>query len=1172
MARRRQPRQAIYRDGKWVDVRGDEVNQNAAWAAWRRSRPPGPRKYEKPHEHSVVTVRDWQVQPSAAPISRQTRQHISNREFAKEYEKASLVPVVHGKPARGYVKRGKKYYRRRELSPTEYLSRVGSDIANIAVNAPAGIAAAGEHPLRTAKQAPGQFWYDLQHAQEHPGNFFLDALSVASLGGGAGVRAASVGRAARTGGVRAAARAAVTPHRPGTYPVTLGERTEQIPLSRSHMYRPIQRERLRRKQVALDAGAASPSAFGPVGRWIQDQTTAAATVGRARRARWSVTQAERKSLQAEQGAAIRGLSKGEKAAINVIASAGHEGMRDPLAAVTAQIKNHLDAARDWERRADEATSASIRKNAERQARQNKRYAARLQEALPTLRNPTPEWHRALETTRRGSEHMQAEKIERGYLTEETAQGRIASQAAAAVGELDQTSLGMKTELQEVEARIRMLEGLAKAKHLPDRADIQKYTEQSALGKLYRRRNEIRAEIAATPEQVKIAPPGAFYYSTASKHTEGPQPKTPGVRYDPRQSPYGYASTTTPGRHGVTGLRKQFRGGSFKRELPMATDVVNHQLGAWAKFTVADDMLGELWDYGSGTRQSARQVPVRNTPEVKAELKAILKDLEDAADENALQKAERKLRDLFRREEDEARTRVDVGVDTEGEGIRWVDPAVIKNLTGDYGPLLKIFDAVNAPARFGHLYTRPAYILNLAGNIGMGAIEQGMIRYARSFAKARNAKEWMGPEDYAKSLSLMGESKSLAYASEKGPLAKVNRAAADAWNRVTDKDHRVAMLIAEAEREGFKTPLQYKKFLNDESLEAKRVEVVQRARDGAVNFDSLTPFERDVMRRLIYFYPWISRGSTWAVRATLDHPMKTLVGVQLGEVGTEKIMEAFGNLGPTWQRLAGLIPVGKRENGFQRVLNPSSVWTPTTAVQAGQTVADLARGLAGQPNRGTFGDASTPFLELYSSTLGGEHGGGVMSLLESQPIYQLGVRAGLYDKPSKTYPEEGVGPSLLPWAAGGFAPRKLKVAEREKQALREAPRDVRVTVSARKAVAREQQETYAKALDAGVIDKGERLPKVLRDAYALRRQERVATAELNHLDPAYQFEAFKIDAMLLVKMGVASRKEALAAIEEWRGAPKEEIQSERNRLKRLYFGGKVIEQAHEEIRDAAHAAG
>ncbi len=533
-----------------------------------------------------------------------------------------------------------------------------------------------------------------------------------------------------------------------------------------------------------------------------------------------------------------------------------------------------------------------------------------------------------------------------------------------------------------------------------------------------------------------ADPEAFYFPLSKRYTHGPEPSVPGA-YSPSPSAYGQG----PPAQTIQGLHKEFTGESVAQGLiPQNTGAtITDRSARVDRLLQAERSYANLWKIATPAKRSVYDIPIRDTKAIKDELRLFFHNLADAlhaSPDAALGLSQDELAALLSRIE----LKVDpgLGVGTKIPGAKWVDSRYLADLgeTTVKGPIYSMLDAINNPIRTVDLYLRPAYILNLAGNLGMAGVTQGL-HVVPSLRRAVLANSRDGHENVGIIDSLLGSSLSRSYSVDTGFLGNANHQLAEGWNAITDLYVRRSAFYHEAAQAGFRSPSEIHELLHAPRNTAKLEEVTRRANKNLVDYGSLTPLERNTIRRAIFFYPWVSRGTIWALRTMVENPGKTFTLAMLGQIGAEDAHKRLGEQA-SWEKQLGLIPVGPRQGDLQGVLNPSSVWTPTTAVQAGYTLADTAKGLLGLPHTGALGQTFTPGLTLATNVAaqGTQTGkGGIPGLVESTPFYRAAVAAGLIGSPSKTYPDTGVGAALGPLAIGGFAKRNINTEQTRKQAYR-----------------------------------------------------------------------------------------------------------------------------------------
>ncbi len=529
---------------------------------------------------------------------------------------------------------------------------------------------------------------------------------------------------------------------------------------------------------------------------------------------------------------------------------------------------------------------------------------------------------------------------------------------------------------------------------------------------------------------------AFYFPLSRRYTMGPEPTVPGA-FSPKTGAYGAA----PPSQSVQGLHQRFEGESVARGL-IPTNVgatITDRSARVDRLLQAERTYRDLWRVATPAKRSVFDVPIRDTKQIRDELRLFFHDLADkihASPDDALVANQQELDRLLQHLE--AHGLGDAKTGARIDGVKWVDSRYLANLGEGAvrGPAEKVLDAINNPVRFFDLYARPAYILNLAGNLGMAGVTQGL-HVVPSLRRAVLANGRDGAENTGIIDSLLGSSLSRSYSVDSGFLGNVNHQVAEAWNAITDLYVRRSAFYHEAAQAGFRSPSEIHDLLHNPARAQTLEAVTRRANKNLVDYGSLTPIEKNLIRRAIYFYPWVSRGTIWALRTMVENPGKTFALAQLGQIGAENAHKRLGDQAG-WEKQLGLIPVGAPQGDLQGVLNPSSINTPGTAVQAGYTLADTAKGLIGLPHTGAFGQVLTPTLTLAEnvSSQGTQTGkSGLLGLLESTPQYRALVAAGLTGTPSKTYPDTGIGPALGPLAAGGLYPRRINTEQTRKQAYK-----------------------------------------------------------------------------------------------------------------------------------------
>lgn len=654
------------------------------------------------------------------------------------------------------------------------------------------------------------------------------------------------------------------------------------------------------------------------------------------------------------------------------------------------------------------------------------------------------------------------------------------------------------------------------------------------------------------------PPGSFYFPLTKRYTDL-SVTGPGGFSGVRRA--GGAGINEPAASSyVAGIGKQFTGESVKAgKTTRAQPAIADRYARVMKLASVHDFYDTLWNASHETKLSKWDVPIGSTDAVKGELRKLLSDLADQVHSHPDEVATVDREALTRFEallQQPSHAHLPVGA--KAEGVRWVDGRLIQDLGEKSlrGPLERLGDAFNNPFRVAALYVRPAYALNALGNAGMAAVTQGILA-PKVTMWALRSRRIVGDSDTAKIDAGMGMSRSRAYSVGTGPLGHASDKLGQIWNDLTDLWFRRSSFYHEALKAGF-GPDRVPELLNDPAHKAKLTEVFRRSRKNAVDFNSMTPLERNTLRHIVYFYPWISRGSIWALRSAVEHPAKTWTLAQLAQIGERDQHKAFGKL-PAWARSIGLIPIGAAHKGIIDTVNPSSVWTPTTLAQAGQTAVDTAKGIIGLKSGG-LSQAATPIASVFANliapdTTSGAYGG-LIGQIEQSPIPQALRRAGVFGSPAKTYPDIGVGSAVGPFTGGGLVPRATSLPALHKQAAKELPKDER----AYQRVYQQRTQLAADAVHYGLLKKGQRFPAPIRNAFNLKAERAKALSGLKHADPQYQHKAFDVELRLLARHKIITPAQARQASKAWAPYGEVSIKTVRSKVWRQYGGGVYISSA------------
>ncbi|GIV03987.1 MAG: hypothetical protein KatS3mg015_2817 [Fimbriimonadales bacterium] len=228
-----------------------------------------------------------------------------------------------------------------------------------------------------------------------------------------------------------------------------------------------------------------------------------------------------------------------------------------------------------------------------------------------------------------------------------------------------------------------------------------------------------------------------------------------------------------------------------------------------------------------------------------------------------------------------------------ENIRWVDPDLLGRSELFDPPNLRRLrmDAWSKLAKTGVLtadilqdfmkvtllYMNPAYYpMNLMGNLVMNLTQQGVFM-PLNLALAAKAN-WDLPLGYAQIIDgLMGRGFS-GTLQLRALAGKPSLAMNDVANILVDRIPRRAAWIHEARRLGYKKSEDIANLIRraqegDQAALDDIVYITQQAKNEIVDFDNLSSFERDVLSRIIFVYPWLKGATSYALRFPFNHPVQ-----------------------------------------------------------------------------------------------------------------------------------------------------------------------------------------------------------------------------------------------------------------------------------------------------------
>ena len=259
------------------------------------------------------------------------------------------------------------------------------------------------------------------------------------------------------------------------------------------------------------------------------------------------------------------------------------------------------------------------------------------------------------------------------------------------------------------------------------------------------------------------------------------------------------------------------------------------------------------------------------------------------------------------------------------------------------------DAINDIQKMAALYINPAYgPVQLVGNAAMNLMQQGIFMPA-NLTKAFRIANNLGDEATGIVDNLIGEG--FYQASTKFEAASPMRVLGKFYSVAIDLGPRRAAFIHEARRAGYKSSAELKALLlaakTDEKALSTVNQIKQRALAAIVDFDRLSPFEKNVVTRLVWFYPWLKGATHYTKRFPLDHPYQAAALAYIENKRRETKPE-----GPWYTDYLAKLPVGE-----DLVMSVAQLHPAFTPMQIADSVAGWA---TGEQNAPQIVDQFTPF--------------------------------------------------------------------------------------------------------------------------------------------------------------------------------------------------------------------
>ena len=525
------------------------------------------------------------------------------------------------------------------------------------------------------------------------------------------------------------------------------------------------------------------------------------------------------------------------------------------------------------------------------------------------------------------------------------------------------------------------------------------------------------------------------------------------------------------------------------------------------------------------------------------------------------------------------------------GFRLVDEEYARNLFyflggrdarravgGRLGGFQQAADIVNFLPKLALLYTNPGYYpANLLGNIVFLGLNQGPDAL-RTLFKAGKLHATR-PDLWARIASDMGEGHAAALATTGRGTGRAERFLAGqrrvaAASGVVDRGPRVAAWIKEAERHGYRTVDDWEALLS--AREGKRLlvrdAVQQSAREAMVDFDVLSPFEQNYVRRAIFIYPWLRGSAKYAKDLAVNYPERAALAGAAANSAAAEAEERWGPGGepdlPSWLR--GVWPV-ERDGDIARVVNARSLSPFGTVEDITRFGTGLVRPWEPAPKYAAPFELVTPWFQSLVNLWEAENrygqNVGLLGAFQDAAadfVPGLGLANDLRGDVSSVYADESPFETFVR-RAGRVTPFEIDLGEAAQRAVSEGTATSTPAQRARQAVVKEQRAVFAQYRTAT----GKQPIKLWRTLYARKADLEAAKRSLpvKQGDPNYKRHSLESEARLFVRWGIWTRTHYVKQAQRIRLASPEEL----NSLRGVYTSY-LDDLVHRPLRELKQLAG
>ena len=283
-------------------------------------------------------------------------------------------------------------------------------------------------------------------------------------------------------------------------------------------------------------------------------------------------------------------------------------------------------------------------------------------------------------------------------------------------------------------------------------------------------------------------------------------------------------------------------------------------------------------------------------------------------------------------------------------------------------LIDLTDSMNQTAQIGLLFLKPSYwsantigqiMLTLADHtlnplsVGRASLmHRSVFSEEMAARQGMTAAEWhqmasgnlSGSMQYTNSIagSIMAPDAGLSRYGMR-LIQKTHHTLSAASGKVLDNPYRDNAFFHEAWRQGYRTPESIAELLSGKN-EQGLIEVSRNANKNIIDYARMSSLEKNVARRIIFFYPWLKAATLYGPHFFANHPGQALLLTNMGQPAAAKNLKEIGKV-PSF--LPGVFKVGERDvpqiGKMPQIINPTSETVLGVPAQTLQTGWELLHG-------------------------------------------------------------------------------------------------------------------------------------------------------------------------------------------------------------------------------------